>query len=125
MDEILVLHDPDRLVRLIFQGLASRMVINDNFEKTPIGLFPLLLASLIQLLDPMKENVRQDIFVFDSFTCPCPSDIVLRRLANFISSANLYKSAAGSVPTDNTKINGVVADESRKTRCKSAVYKIN
>ena len=48
---------------------------------------------------------------------------MLRRLANFISSANLYKSAAGSVPTDKTKINGVVADESRKTRCKSAVYK--
>jgi len=101
------------------------MVINDNFEKIPIGLFPLLLASLIQLLDPMKENICQDSFVVNSFTCPCPSDIVLRRLANFISSANLYKSAAGSVPTDNTKINGVVADESRKTRCKSAVYKIN
>jgi hypothetical protein len=51
--------------------------------------------------------------------------MALRRLANFISSANLYKSAAGSVPTDKTKINGVVADESRKTRCKSAVYKKN
>jgi hypothetical protein len=60
-------------------------------------------------------------FYFVYFTCPWPSDIVLRRLENFISSANLYKSAAGSVPTDKTKIKGVIADESRKTRCRSAV----
>jgi hypothetical protein len=40
---------------------------------------------------------------------------------NFISSANLYKSAAGSVPTDKTKIKGVDGDESLNTKCKSAV----
>ena len=40
-----------------------------------------------------------------------------------MSSANLYRSAAGSVPTERTKIRGVVGDESLYTAFKSAVYK--
>ncbi len=52
--DILDLHDQDQLVRLIFLMLASMMVINDNFEKIPIVLFPSLLASWIRLEDPMK-----------------------------------------------------------------------
>ena len=41
-----------------------------------------------------------------------------------ISSANLYKSAAGSVPGERTNMRGVVGDESLKTRERSVVCKI-
>jgi len=86
----------------------------------PFSIADLIIDSALGPYE-IKSTVCKKFFLV--FTCPWPSDIVLRRLANFISSANLYKSAAGSVPTDRTKINGVIADESRKTRCKSAVYK--
>jgi len=54
-------------------------------------------------------------------TCPWPREIALSFFENLISSANLYRSAAGSVPTDNTKISGVLGEESLNTRDKSAV----
>ena len=42
-----------------------------------------------------------------------------------ISSANLYRSAAGSVPTDKTKMSGVVGEESLNTRERSEVCRTN
>ena len=51
----------------------------------------------------------------------CPNEIAVSFFENRISSANLYKSAAGSVPTERTKMRGVVGDESLKTDVKSAV----
>ena len=53
---------------------------------------------------------------------PWPNDIDDSFLENFISSANLSKSTAGSVPTDKTKISGVDGEESLNTWCKSAVW---
>ncbi len=55
---------------------------------------------------------------------PWPREIGESFFENFISSANLYKSAAGSVPTDKTKMSGVDGDESLKTKCKSVVFYI-
>ena len=117
------LHDQDRPARLIVLNLASTKVTNDNFERRPIGPSPSLHASSIRRVDPKRKRIdgcalRQ---FRPLYTCPWPSEIVFRRFENFISSANLYKSAAGSVPTERTKINGVIADESRKTRWRSAV----
>ena len=54
-------------------------------------------------------------------TCPWPSEIAFNFLEKRISSANLYKSAAGSVPVERTKIRGQVGDESLNTRDRSAV----
>ena len=54
-------------------------------------------------------------------TCPCPREIDVSFLENLISSANLYKSAAGSVPVDNTNTRGVVGDDSLKDTDRSAV----
>ncbi|RNA15350.1 hypothetical protein BpHYR1_010793 [Brachionus plicatilis] len=52
---------------------------------------------------------------------PWPNEIADNFLENFISSANLYKSAAGSVPWDRTKMSGVEGEESLNTKCNSAV----
>ncbi len=61
------IHDRDQLVRPIFLMLASKMVINGNFERIPIDLFPSPLASLIQLLDPRTTNLYVKIFVLDFY----------------------------------------------------------
>ena len=53
--------------------------------------------------------------------CPCPREMELNFLAILISSANLFRSAAGSVPVDSTKIRGVVGEESLYTRLRSVV----
>lgn len=47
--------------------------------------------------------------------------MALSFLEKRISSANLYKSAAGSVPVDRTKIREQDGDESLNTRDRSAV----
>ena len=46
---------------------------------------------------------------------PCPSDIAFNFFENLISSANLYRATAGSVPGDNTKMRGTEGDESLNT----------
>ena len=46
---------------------------------------------------------------------PCPSDIAFNFLENLISSANLYRATAGSVPGDKTKMRGTEGDESLNT----------
>ncbi len=51
----------------------------------------------------------------------CKLLIAIRELIEFTSSANLYRSAAGSVPWERTKMRGVVGEESRNTRPSSAV----
>lgn len=55
--------------------------------------------------------------------CPCPREIAFSFLENRISSANLYRSAAGSVPVERTKIRGHVGEESLNTKERSAVWK--
>ena len=52
---------------------------------------------------------------------PYPSEIESHLLLIFYSSANFKKSATGSLPADNTKINGVTTVESLKHFSKSNV----
>ena len=56
-----------------------------------------------------------------ALTCPWPREIAESFLENFISSANLERSAAGSVPGDSTKMRGVVELESLNTSDRLAV----
>ena len=56
-----------------------------------------------------------------TLTWPWPKEMAESFLENFISSANLYRSAAGSVPGDSTKMRGVVELESLNTTDKLAV----
>ena len=62
------------------------------------------------------------VFQFKVHTWPCPREIAVSFLENLISSANLYRSAAGSVPVERTKMSGVDGDESLKTEESSAVW---
>lgn len=58
-----------------------------------------------------------------TLTWPWPREMAESFLENFISSANLYRSAAGSVPGDSTKMRGVVELESLNTADRLAVYR--
>jgi len=52
---------------------------------------------------------------------PWPSEMAASFFPNFIPSANLYKSAAGSVPVDSTNTSGVSLAESSYTAPKLAL----
>ena len=67
-------------------------------------------------LHTMKINLN---LMQELLTCPCPKEIADSFLEKRISSANLYKSAAGSVPAERTKISGVTGDDSLKTAARS------
>ena len=54
-------------------------------------------------------------------TCPCPREMEESFLPNFIFSANLYKSSAGSVPCERMKMRGALGPESLKATESSAV----
>lgn len=55
-------------------------------------------------------------------TWPWPREMALNFFENFMTSANLYRSAAGSVPGDRTKMRGVDRDDSLNTTDKSDVW---